>query len=47
MKISIFTVHVCTLQVSDDIMSSGDDDDWKAIGTSEKSRSPSLPKIDF
>jgi hypothetical protein len=37
----------CTFQVSDDVMSSGDDEDWKAIGTSEKSRSPSLPKIDF
>lgn len=36
-----------TLQVSDDVLSSGDEDDWKTIGTSEKSRSPSLPKIDF
>ena len=36
-------VCVCTIQVSDDCMSSSDEDEWKGF---ETSRSPSLPRVE-
>ena len=39
-----YLLSVSIFWVSDDLPSGGDEDDWKV---SERSRSPSLPKVEF